>query len=106
MAWDDDRWRDTYDEWKLRSPYDDLGDCEHDDFEITWEGRFVCQQCPYSRMATPAEIAADERLQLAIEAETFRQNAWWRRLWRWLLSVRGRWPRREKFPTIDDDIPF
>lgn len=27
----DDRWRDSYDSWKLRSPYDDDGRAEEDD---------------------------------------------------------------------------
>lgn len=109
----DDRWRDTYDEWKLRSPYDDYADeepCLHEEYGVSWEGRASCDYCSHHWWLNTAEMAAYERLEREYEAEhqrhLRRERSWFWRTVRWL----ARWvpKRRAKFnpPMIDNDIPF
>lgn len=106
MAWDDDSWRDTYDEWKLRSPYDEgeWEECDHEEYEIAWDGRAHCSHCATSWAASGAEIAAYDAFQRRAEIAWRREHSWYMRAWRWLKDRFT--ARREKFPTIDSDIPF
>lgn len=46
----DDRWRDSYDAWKLASPYDSTADhycqgCESDDGRYLHGDRWLCGDC-------------------------------------------------------------
>ncbi len=64
----DDRWRDTYDAWKLASPYDSMADhycqgCESDDGRYLLGSRWLCGDCrdDAERMAaTDPEAPYDE----------------------------------------------
>lgn len=107
MAWDDDSWRDTYDEWKLRSPYDDYEDqpeCECEEYEIDHEGRAECRHCGGHWWPSPKIVNAYRKNERRADRAFRRERSWYMRAWRWL---RARLPsRREKFPVIDDDIPF
>lgn len=105
----DDSWRDSYDEWKLRSPYDDEPEeeCWHEEYEIDWEGYANCQRCGHMWSATPEQIKAER---LAVEAydehcrreerrERLERRFGWLRFWR-------RWKRKPRPAEIDDGIPF
>lgn len=87
--------------------YDDIGDepaCDHDEFDIDiLEGRAQCDRCGHAWYATSEQIEAQERHQQEYaewEAEQHRHdNAWWRRLGRWLASLFKR-------NVLDSEIPF
>lgn len=108
--WYDDSWRDTYDEWKLRSPYDEAPwedereECEHEGFDVDWDGRASCDRCDHHWWLDPAQLAAYQRLEREYAREQRRYNSWYMRAWRWLEERLPR--RREKFPTLDENIPF
>lgn len=103
MPWYDDSWKDTYDAWKLASPYDDYDedprdDCGHEEFDVDWNGRAHCTRCGDHWDATESEIAAERRAEIA----WLREHSWWMRSWRW---VKDRLTPKPKL-VIDDDIPF
>lgn len=91
----------SYDEWKLRSPYDEgpWQECDHEDYEITWEGRAQCQNCAETWWSSPLEQKAYEEAQRRHERWFRRYNSWYMRLWRWLTERRQR-------VVPDDDLPF
>jgi len=112
----DERWRDTYDAWKLRSPDDERyrycidddepEECYHEDYEADiLIGRATCNMCGHSWWQSREEI---ER-----EAERVRKYEKWqtrerrRERWQWLVNL-CRWPlaRKKTDLLIDDDIPF
>lgn len=93
----------NYDAWKLASPpYCDGPDeeeCDHEEYEIDWEGRAECSRCqetwwPSAEIVRMREIAA-----LRAERHWRRYNSWYMRTWRWLTERRQR-------TVPDDDIPF
>src|SRR5580692_634363 len=94
MPWNDDSWRDSYDEWKLRWPYDEDGygeePCDHEDAETDClDGRVRCDRCGASWYATSEELAAEHR-RIAEYAEwetREHRREFWRKL---TLSIR--WP--------------
>jgi hypothetical protein len=61
----DDRWRDTYDEWKLRSPYDDERPADGQDFEEA--SRDIYPPQPEKLCAFKCRMVI-ERLQFRIDA--------------------------------------
>lgn len=93
----------SYDEWKLRSPYDGPVDepepCDHEEYEINWEGRAECEQCGEVWWPSPEIVKMRELAQRIWEREERRRNSWYMRAWRWLTT-----PRQRIVP--DDDIPF
>ena len=105
----DDSWRDSYDEWKLRSPYDDEPEeeCWHEDYEIDWQGDATCERCGHMWTATADQIAS-ERLRNEAYDEHCRREERRERLARWFGWMRlWRWRRRKPRPAeIDDGIPF
>lgn len=116
MAWNDDSWRDGYDDWKLASPDEDDDPCDHEDYETDiLDGRCRCDRCGHSWYATAAEIDRELRFQSeyaeAMERED--RHQWWSDLWwavrhplatiHWELCKRG-WFR--KSAANDDEIPF
>jgi hypothetical protein len=116
VSWRDDSWRDTYDEWKLRSPYDDgpEDECDHEEYEVDiLVGRAHCCKCPHSWYQTNEEIAA--------EIERIRQYDGWtaeqhrRERWQWITGfvrwpifhlLERIWPRKSCAVLYDDEIPF
>lgn len=120
MGWNDDSWKDGYDAWKLRSPYDDAPEeeCFHEDFEINWEGRATCDRCGHAWWAAREDIkhcrAVSEEYDAFCRREDRKQ--WWRdqweraaRPWRWFwYRTFGRlgMPRRAVRCLNDDEIPF
>lgn len=109
----DDRWRDSYDAWKLRSPYDDAPevDCDHAEYDVDWEGRARCDHCGEHWYLTSAELQAHEaaearwmeeydRLQRREHSPFWRTVDWLRAL---LFRVRS---RLRKPPPVVDDLPF
>lgn len=106
MGWDDDSWKDSYDEWKLRSPYDDEPEeeCYHEEYEADWEGRATCQRCGYSWWLSSAELEADRERSAAFDAYCRREA---RREWiEGLVSKLAFWRRWRRPAPIDDEIPF
>ena len=108
-------WRDGYDQWKLRSPYDDgqEDECDHDDYEIDMEGRAHCDACSATWWADRIEIDR-QREQQAVYDTWYRQQER-RECWRGLTypvrmfvhRVLSRvWPRKACSALSDDEIPF
>lgn len=113
MTWQDDSWRDGYDEWKLRSPYDDVRECEHDDPDLdVIEGRFHCD-CGYSWNASADDIQAQVDRQREYDQWQARENR--RERWR-RFTHPIRWPIFRLLELImpskayrvlyDEEIPF
>ena len=102
----DDRWRDSYDAWKLASPYDDdpyyEEDCDHGDFDVDHLGEAHCNRCSERWMLTNEQLERYDRLQADLqrkwERNGRRERSPFRRAWRWLRSL------FESRQT--DDIPF
>lgn len=91
-----------YDEWKLRSPYDDYEEpeeCRHEEYEIDWEGRAECQSCGDHWWPKAEEVRTYRSAQLRLEQWERRERSWYMRAWRWLTV------RRQRI-VPDDDIPF
>lgn len=62
MTWHDESWKDSYDAWKLASPYDDYeeDECQHDDYEADiLIGRATCNCCGHWWWQTREEIDAE-----------------------------------------------
>lgn len=115
MSWNDDSWRDTYDAWKLRSPYDDEpeDDCFHEEYEIDFNGNARCETCGESWYATAAEIAAQRERYREYDAYCRRveRRERWRRLtypvrWPIFRLLSRLWPRKSYAVLTDDEIPF
>ena len=115
MPWDDDSWRDGYDEWKLRSPYDDYEDpCDHEDYDIDiLTGEWWCPNCNERRTATEAEIVMMYRhmAEYAEYEERENRRQWWRDLFWPIFWVRHKISagcfRFKRGPAAtDDEIPF
>jgi hypothetical protein len=119
MAWNDDSWKDSYDDWKLASPDDDYEEdpCDHDDYETDLlDGRCRCPRCGESWYATAAEIDAQLRFETEYHKAMERENRkqWWSdtlynvrhplQAIHWQMQKRG-WFRPRATPS-DDDIPF
>lgn len=115
MTWNDDSWRDSYDEWKLRSPYDDAPEeeCHHEIFEIDMEGRAHCDACSATWWALPIEI--DRQSEQQAEYDTWCRQQERREFWRLLtLPIRWPifrlleriWPRKASKVLDDSEIPF
>lgn len=96
----------SYDNWKTTPPdYCDLVDepeCEHDDYDITFDGHAVCCDCPARWIATADETKAWERSRKRAERVWRRETSWYMRAWRWLKARCARKPKL----IIDNDIPF
>jgi hypothetical protein len=113
--WDDDSWKDSYDEWKLRSPYDDEPEleCERDNVDIDiLDGRCRCV-CGASWPATDADIRSQfdhEREYDEYAAREQRRERWLRltHWFRWPLFrlLEKVWPRKALKVLGDDEIPF
>ena len=119
--WQDDRWKDSYDAWKLASPdddYDPREDCNHEEAEIDWEGRARCDYCGANWWASAEEIEA-QRLARADYAQWERQQRRIAFLKQWFLEptfalrwrihewLCRRWPwRKARVISDHDEIPF
>lgn len=107
MAWDDDSWKDGYDAWKLRSPYDDEPEeeCYHEHYEADINGRATCDRCSHTWWLTDEEIERERELVVAYDAMMRREE--WRQWREWIsrLAFWRRW-RKPKPALIDDEIPF
>ena len=114
MTWHDESWKDSYDAWKLESPYDDCEDeCDHEDCDADiLTGRAICNRCGHSWWQTEAEIAAEiDRIRAYDEWEheqrtlRYRIKEWFSGM---LFRVRYRWATRHWKRLVDDsdDTPF
>jgi hypothetical protein len=74
MPLHDDSWRDSYDEWKLASPYDEYDEpCEHRDYEIDiLDGCARCI-CGETWSVSQAEIEREIERQAAYHEEIERE---------------------------------
>lgn len=92
-----------YDEWKLRSPYDgplhEPDPCEHEEYEIDWQGEATCSHCGDTWWPSTDAVKAYWASERRAEREWRRYNSWYMRAWRWLTERRQR-------TAPDDDIPF
>ncbi|OAF05488.1 hypothetical protein AYJ54_00855 [Bradyrhizobium centrolobii] len=110
MAWNDDSWRDSYDDWKLASPdYEDEEPCDHEDHETDiLDGRCRCYRCGHSWYATATDIDRELRFQSefaeAMEREERRQ--WWSDLYYKMTPFLRPWRRWRARNQYDDEIPF
>lgn len=107
-----DAWKDSYDDWKLRSPDDDHPErCEHEVFEIGYDGIARCDQC--SEHWEPSQYEIDEQRTRIVAYDRWcrrqelreRWFGWFDRL-RDRIRVRMFLRRRGWKPLVDDDIPF
>ena len=123
MTWNDDSWRDGYDEWKLRSPYDDWDDseeydserdCEHENYQIdVCTRRAECEQCSHSWYLSDEEMNAelDRQARYHDDMEREERRQWWRHktypVRMFFFRVMERiWPRKACSVLTDDEIPF
>ena len=116
MAWNDDSWKDSYDAWKLRSPYDDGPDepeCYHEEFEIDFDGRARCNCCGETWMASADEIAFQREELAEYDAWSIRKERreFLRRLtypirWPIFRLLERVWPRKSYSVLLDEEIPF
>ena len=111
MTWNDDTWRDGYDEWKLRSPYDEYDEpCDHEDYDIDiLDGRARCDRCGESWYASNEEVLAmvDHMARYAEYEEQENRRQWWRDIYyKFTAPLRPfrRWRARRS--GYNDDIPF
>lgn len=107
----DDRWRDTYDDWKLRSPYDDEPEveCDHAEYDVDWEGRATCDYCRARWWLIADELKAHDEAQARWMDEYYRMerrehNPFWRTVsfFREFVSRL----RLHKPSPVNDDLPF
>ena len=91
-----------YDAWKTDVPeyygYED--ECDHEDYEITWEGIAHCAACQARWTATPEECAAYDAAQgRAAEAyaEMERRDRW---RFLWDLLIWNLWYRWRPSPKV------
>lgn len=121
MPWNDDSWRDSYDEWKLRSPYDEYDEpepCDHEHYEIDiCTGRAECDYCSKSWYLSAEEIDAELDRQANYQDEMDREGRRNRRraFWRWLTYpirwpifriLEKVWPRKACSVLLDEEVPF
>jgi len=113
----DDKWKDSYDDWKLASPYDDGPERDHEDYDIDiLDGRGRCWRCGESWYVSNEEINAelDRQARYHDDMEREERKQWWRDRFAPLLdpikSLKRRlfeWHLRRQFPGhVEDDIPF
>ena len=119
MTWDNQSWRDSYDDWKLRSPDDEYGyyddtpdhDCA-DTFSIV-NDTAICDCCGESWWPSAEEKAA--WVERCAEQDAWlrrqRRREFWRKLtWpiRWPIFrlLEKVWPRKSLSVLTDDEIPF
>jgi hypothetical protein len=106
MAWNDDSWRDGYDDWKLASPDDEYDEpCEHDYWETDiLTGIATCERCGERRMLSNEELQAQAEHEAAYNrmVDEWERRQWWRDLWD---RIKAPFRLRRK-PVNDDDIPF
>lgn len=114
MPWNDDSWRDSYDEWKLRSPYDEYDECYHEDYDIDLlSGRCHCNRCSESWSASAEEMQAafDHEREYAewVDKQHRRELRLKLTLWsRWPLFrlLEKVWPRKAGRVLDDSEVPF
>ena len=101
----DDRWRDTYDNWKLASPYDEYPEeCWHEEYEADINGRAVCSCCGETWYLTAAEIESEREASVAFDRAMRREE--WRQFLSSIISRIAFWRRWTRHTEIDDEIPF
>lgn len=117
MPWNDDRWKDSYDSWKLASPDDEYDDpCDHDDYDVDiLEGRARCHRCGESWYCSDEEVLRqiDHEAAYAAWEEKENRRQWWDnlrysirhplRVIHWQMQKRGWF---QPHVMTDDDIPF
>ncbi len=110
----------SYDAWKTRSPDDECDyerepedDCSHEEYDIGWEGRALCDRCGYSWWASAEQLEDWHRHQreYAEWVEQEYRREFWRKLTypiRWPFSrlLERIWPRKANSVLTDDEIPF
>ena len=117
MTYDDQRWRDSYDAWKLASPYDDWEEpeeCDHEEYEVDWEGRATCDYCRAHWWLTTDQLIAHQEAEARWMEEYYRaQRREQSRFWRvvdWLCAIpariRQQFKRKATIQVTDDEIPF
>jgi hypothetical protein len=103
----------------MAMPWYDDGDsdvCDHDDFDVDWEGRAHCHYCPFKWWLTMEELEAHQRAKTAWELEFHRERrrAFWQGVWReirnWIPfpfgNGKGFFAPHHNAPDPDDEIPF
>lgn len=98
------------DEYDPRDPEDY---CDHEEYEVDWNGRASCDFCHHSWWLTSAQhdlyLEAEARWAADYDKAQRRERSWWMRAWRRLETLSARWPiRRRTFGGVclDDEIPF
>lgn len=83
-----EQWPEEFDDYES----DDLSDeCDHEDYEVDiLTGRAECNRCPHSWYQTAEDIEREiERIREydAWQAEQYRAEHWWWRVWFWLRDT-------------------
>lgn len=88
-------------------------DCDHDEYEIDWEGRAQCYRCGHSWWASSKQIAAQEEHERQYQEWVEQQRRPWYRFKEWIRSDAADvwWCLRRLFTpqkrrALDDEIPF
>lgn len=87
--------------------------CDHDEYDVDWEGRATCARCHANWWLTSDEhakyIDEEARWAEAYDAMQRRENSWWWRAWVWLQRWRPKPKPKYGFAqrdSLDDEIPF
>lgn len=93
--------------------YEDGPYCDHDEYEVSWEGRATCDRCHHSWWLTAAQHAEHDRFMAEWHEQydrAMRRETHW--FWRWCDAV-VRWARdlfrpkpRLAAADCDGEIPF
>jgi hypothetical protein len=92
---------------------DDDIPCDHEEYDVDWEGRATCDSCHHSWWLTPEEHAAYDKMMIKwaadFDRQMHREEHWFWRRWdifmkyiRLILTP----PYRVKSYNFDDELPF
>lgn len=99
------------DDWE-GPDYGDEPACDHEDYEVDWNGRATCDRCHEGWNLTAEEFTAYQEVEARwheeYDAMQRRESSWWFRAWCWMQTYlpHRRPPCFAQRDRLDDEIPF